>query len=128
MRQCVRCFTVQKRNHNRYCWKHVQKSTFLADQQAVTTMGSQRFNSESGKRQLPSDLDPGEEELLEAFDEWIDTAHPNPTREGCPEHSVLMSLIFGTGKFEDESVLDHIGHCAACLDDLQEICRKRSAS
>ena len=91
-------------------------------------MGSQRFDSESGRRQLPSDLDPGEEELLKAFDQWIHTAHPNPTREGCPEHSVLISFAFGSGKVEDEGLLDHVGHCAACLDDLQQIRREQSAS
>lgn len=90
-------------------------------------MGSQRFNSKSRRHQLPSDLDPGEQELLEAFDQWIHTAHPNPTREGCPHHSVLKSLAFGTGKIEDASMLDHIGHCAACLDELQQIRQEASA-
>src|SRR5215467_7689493 len=70
-----------------------------------STMGNQRSNSESRKRHLPSDLDSGEEELLEAFDQWVHTAHPNPTREGCPEHSVLTSLALGNSRVEDVSVL-----------------------
>ena len=120
-------FSVQKRTTTDSVGSNVQQKLFGRSAGGHNKMGSQRFNSESGRRQLPSDLDPGEQELLEAFDHWIHTAHPNPTREGCPHHSVLRSLVFGTGKFEDEAVLNHIGHCAACLDELQQIRRELSA-
>ena len=127
MRQRVRCFWFKSGTPTDTVGSNVRQITLLADQQAVTTMGSQRFNCESGRRQLPSDLDPGEEELIEAFDQWIHTAHSNHTREGCPHRSVLRSFVFGTNKTKDESVFDHIGHCAACLDDMQQIRRELSA-
>jgi hypothetical protein len=73
---------------------------------------------------LPGDVDPGEAEFLDAFDRWVHNAHPNPERKGCPGKSVLMTLALAKGKFEDEHTLTHIGHCAACFDELKEIRRK----
>ena len=70
---------------------------------------------------LPPDVEPGEAEILEAFDDWIHETHPNPERIGCPGRAALFALQTCTGKFEDEYTLTHIGECAACLDELTEI-------
>jgi len=40
-----------------------------------------RFSEED---YFPPDMDPGELELLVAFDIWIHEKHPNPERKGCP--------------------------------------------
>ena len=45
-------------------------------------------------------------------------------RKGCPGKSVLTALALAKEKFEDEYTLTHIGHCAACLDDLKQIKRE----
>lgn len=77
---------------------------------------------------LPSDLDPGEAELLEAFDRWIHKEHPNPERKGCPGRDKLLALAKARTKFEDQYTLDHIGVCAACLDELREIKQELTGS
>jgi hypothetical protein len=76
------------------------------------------------RNDLPSDLDPGEAELLEEFDRWIHREHPNPERRGCPGRQKLLALARAKTKFEDQYTLDHIGVCAACLDELREIKRE----
>jgi hypothetical protein len=35
-----------------------------------------------------------------------------------------MALALAKEKVEDEYTLTHIGHCAACLDDLKQIKRE----
>lgn len=82
------------------------------------------FKPGAGGSDLPSDVEPGEPELLEAFDRWIHSAHPNTERKGCPGKRVLMALALAKEKFEDEYTLNHIGRCAACLDDLKQIKRE----
>ena len=77
--------------------------------------------SEANRRVLPADIDPGEEELIEAFDRWIHATHPNPQRIGCPGRLALAELVVTDTKFEDEYTLKHIGECAACLDELTEL-------
>ena len=73
------------------------------------------------KGQLPDDLDPGEAELLEAYDRWVHEKCQNPERIGCPDRATLLAFVLAKTKFEDEYMLDHIGLCAACLDELLEI-------
>jgi hypothetical protein len=87
-------------------------------------MNWEQFKSGPSGPELPSDVEPGEPELLEAFDRWIHTAHPNAERKGCPGKSVLMTLALAKEKFDDEYTLGHIGRCAACLDDLKQIKRE----
>ena len=85
------------------------------------------WDFKTGGSDLPSDVEPGETELLEAFDRWVHTAHANAERKGCPGKSVLMALALAKEKFEDEYTLTHIGQCAACLDDLKQIKRELTA-
>lgn len=73
---------------------------------------------------FPSDVEPGEAEIPQAFDEWIHETHPNPERIDCPGRQALLALETCKGKFEDEYTLKHIGECAACLDELGEIGRE----
>ncbi len=73
---------------------------------------------------FPPDLDPGEAELLLAFDIWIHEKHPNPEREGCPGRDRLEAVVRAKTKVEDQYTLDHIGLCAACLDEMKEIKRE----
>lgn len=87
-------------------------------------MNRDEFKTGSGGSDLPTDVEPGEPELLEAFDRWVHTAYPNRERKGCPGRSVLMALALAKEKFEDEYTLTHIGRCAACLDDLKQIKRE----
>ena len=75
----------------------------------------------STKRRLPADVEPGEEELIEAFDRWIHNTQPNPERIGCPGRLALAELVVADTKFSDEYTLRHIGECAACLDDLTDL-------
>ena len=82
------------------------------------------MKSDDFRAGLPKDLDPGEAELLEAFDRWIHEQHPNPERIGCPERETLVALVLAKTKFEDEYTLEHIGQCGACLDELLEIKRE----
>ena len=87
-------------------------------------MNWEQFKSGPGGSDLPIGVEPGEPELLEAFDRWVHNTHPNSERKGCPGRSVLMALALAKEKFEDEYTLTHIGHCAACLDDLKQIKRE----
>jgi hypothetical protein len=72
---------------------------------------------------FPPDLDPGEAELLIAFDIWIHEKHPNRERIGCPGRERLEAVVRAKTKVEDQYTLDHIGQCAACLDEMLEISR-----
>lgn len=55
-------------------------------------MNRDEFKTGHGGSDLPTDVEPGEPELLEAFDRWVHTAYPNRERKGCPGRSVLMAL------------------------------------
>jgi len=90
-------------------------------------MSCEEFKSGAGRSELPIDVEPGEPELIEAFDAWVHRVYPNLERKGCPGRSVLVSLALATEKFEDEYTLNHIGRCAACLDDLKQIKRELTA-
>ena len=82
---------------------------------------SYESSGERTRRELPADIEPGEEELIEAFDRWIHATHPNPERIGCPGTLALADLVVADSKFEDEYTLKHIGECAACLDELTDL-------
>ena len=90
-------------------------------------MSSEEFKSGDGGSELPIDVEPGEPELIEAFDAWVHRMYPNQERKGCPGRSTLMALALAKEKFEDEYTLNHIGRCAACLDDLKQIKRELTA-
>jgi hypothetical protein len=84
-------------------------------------MNHAKFNSRSNGRALPTDIEPGEAELIEALDRLIHATHPNPRRIGCPGKLALAELVVTDSRFDDDYTLKHIGECAACLDDLTEL-------
>lgn len=59
-------------------------------------------------------------ELFSAADSVLTEDHPNPNREGCPEHAVLERLAeFSVEDSPVESdVLLHIAHCDPCFKEL----------
>jgi len=62
-----------------------------------------------------------EKRLIDTFDRVIREDHPNPDRTGCPGDAALRQLAFQPGQFRSESTLDHITHCAPCLDQLKKL-------
>jgi len=63
-------------------------------------------------------------DLGSILDFWIRETHPNPQRKGCPGRERLEALVRATTKLKDKYTLDHIGHCAACLDEMRAIKRE----
>jgi hypothetical protein len=62
---------------------------------------------------LPSNVEPGESELLDAFGRWVRAEYLNPERKGCPGKSALTALALAKPKSEDGYTITHIGHCTA---------------
>lgn len=62
-------------------------------------------------------------ELFSAADRVLKEDHPNPNREGCPEHSVLVRLAeFSVEDSSfDSDVLLHIAHCDPCFKELRQL-------
>jgi hypothetical protein len=64
-------------------------------------------------------------ELLDAFGRYVAEAHANPERIACPDESSLRNLAnYGCSSEEVTALLDHVGSCAQCLEELK---RDRSA-
>jgi len=87
-------------------------------------MTSDKSKRRSGGPDFPPDMDPGEAELLIAFDLWIHDKHPNLERKGCPGKDRLVAVVQARVKVEDQYTLDHLSKCAACLDEMKEIKRE----
>lgn len=87
-------------------------------------MTSDKSKFRSGEHDFPPDMDPGEAELLVAFDLWIHDKHPNPERKGCPGRERLVAVVQAKQKVEDQYTLEHVGECAACLDEMRGIKRE----
>lgn len=62
--------------------------------------------------------------LINAFDRLLRSDHANKERKGCPGILTLKRLAFDPKLFRDKEILSHLGHCAACVDELAEL-RKR---
>jgi hypothetical protein len=63
-------------------------------------------------------------ELGSLLHSWVRETHPNPERKGCPGRQRLEVVARAKTKIEDEYTLNHIGQCAACLDEMKEIKRE----
>lgn len=62
-------------------------------------------------------------ELLAASEKALQEDHPNPNREGCPEHSVLERLADFSQDDPpfDPAVLLHISECFPCFNELRQL-------
>jgi hypothetical protein len=78
----------------------------------------------TGEDYFPPDLEPGELQLLVAFDIWIHREHANPERKGCPGRDRLEAVVRARTKVEDEYTLKHVSLCAACLDEMRDMNRE----
>jgi hypothetical protein len=47
--------------------------------------------------------------------------YPNPERIGCPGSETLQNFAMSPEKFASKAILEHLGHCAPCLDELKEL-------
>ena|SRR5579863_3630175 len=70
---------------------------------------------------LPSDLEPGEAELLRGWGEYLEHRYPNPDRIGCPTIEVLERLARERSLFQDRRTLDHVARCAPCSKQVREL-------
>ena len=64
------------------------------------------------------------DQLGSLLDLWIHETYPNPQRKGCPGRQRLEAVVRATTKVRDKYTLGHIGHCAACLDEMKAIKRE----
>jgi hypothetical protein len=63
------------------------------------------------------------DDLITAFDRAVHEDDPNPERVSCPGRPALTALAKKAELVTSDSLLDHIRHCAACLDELKELRR-----
>lgn len=61
-----------------------------------------------------------ERELLQAYDRMLHADCPNPQRVGCPRREVLEKAATSI-EFVTRSLLEHLGRCAPCSDELREL-------
>jgi hypothetical protein len=61
------------------------------------------------------------DDLIAAFGRRVHEEHPNPERVSCPGRPALTALAKEAEPVTSESLLEHIRHCAACLDELKEL-------
>ena len=61
------------------------------------------------------------DDLITAFDRAVHEDYPNPERAGCPGQPALTALAKDLKAAGTDSLLEHIRHCAACLDELKQL-------
>lgn len=57
------------------------------------------------------------------FDEVLRGANPNPTRHGCPSHSVLVTLARRERPIADPTY-DHLLECSPCYIEVRDMQQK----
>ena len=77
-----------------------------------------KIQQDDAARYFPEDMDPGEAELLLAWNRHVEENYPNPDRVGCPGTEILMKIAART--FHDPDILYHIARCAPCSRELRE--------
>jgi hypothetical protein len=81
-------------------------------------------NSDQLFQELREEMRVGRKEeltdLMAAFGRRVHEEHPNPERSGCPGLSALTALA-GESVPLASPILDHIGNCAHCLDELRRL-------
>jgi hypothetical protein len=61
------------------------------------------------------------DDLITAFDRVVHEDHLNPERAGCPGTPALTALAGDSKPLGSDSSLEHILHCAPCLDEFKEL-------
>ena len=61
------------------------------------------------------------DDLVKAFDRVVREDLLNPDRTGCPGRPVLIALAKDSKPLGSDSLLEHIRHCTACLDELKQL-------
>ncbi len=56
----------------------------------------------------------------EPFDEVLRAANPNPTRQGCPSHDVLVALSRRERPIEDPAY-EHLLDCSQCYAEVRDL-------
>lgn len=77
---------------------------------------------------LPSDLEPGEAELLVGWNRYLQARYPNPDRICCPGEAVLKKLAETPLESCDRKILDHVARCGPCARELREFHHKATHS
>ena len=65
-----------------------------------------------------------EKELIAAFERVIARDYPNPNRAGCPSAAQLRQIAEAGIKAKRE-LLDHVGRCWPCVQDLKRLRRSQ---
>lgn len=66
--------------------------------------------------------DPAEFECVDLVDEALRVANPNPTRQGCPSHDVLVALARRERPIEDPAY-EHLLDCSPCYAEVRDLQR-----
>jgi hypothetical protein len=61
------------------------------------------------------------DDLIAAFDRVVHEDHFNAERTGCPGRPALTAMARDSKPLGSDSLLEHIRHCAACLNELKEL-------
>jgi type II secretory pathway component PulJ len=61
------------------------------------------------------------DKLIAAFGRHLHQEHPNPERAGCPEQALLARFADRPEEADAILIVDHIRHCAPCLDQLRQL-------
>jgi len=72
---------------------------------------------ENQNRQPTDDLLEG---LLEFGEEYQSSDFPNPDREGCPDHAVLVKAV-RSGRLLNEALREHILVCSPCFSEFKAL-------
>jgi hypothetical protein len=59
--------------------------------------------------------------LIAAFDRAVHEKPPNTKRVGCPGRPALAAFAKESATFGSDSLLEHLRHCAVCLDELKQL-------
>jgi hypothetical protein len=61
------------------------------------------------------------DDLITAFARSVHEDNSNPERVGCPGRPALTAFAKESAPLGSDSLLEHIRHCAACLDELKAL-------
>ncbi len=68
--------------------------------------------------------DPLESRLYDAVERVIQQDYPNPSRSGCPDHSLLEKAAISPGSLnahENALFVEHVPKCWPCFKELKQL-------